>query len=274
VTPVRPIDVVASDLDGTFLGADGQASPLNCRAVRRAADLGVRVVFATGRPARWLQPLDCVRDARPSVLASNGAVVVDLQTHRVVRSYPVPQGTTAAVAADLLAELPDCGFAVEYADGGWGRTPAYPLRGDFVPENVCSAAVVDLLEAGRPVKLLVYSPSLPTDALMRRSAPVVGDRLSLTYSMVQPCGLLELSAAGVDKAFALRSLLDEWGLGPDRLAAFGDMPNDLPMLALAGYPFAMSDAHPSLLEAGFASAGDHDRSGFGRTLLALLGEPV
>ena len=268
------IDVVASDLDGTFLGADGQVSPLNRRAVLRAAQLGVRVVFATGRPARWLQPLDCVRSARPSVLASNGAVVVDLETRRVVQSHPVPRDTTAAVAADLLAALPDTGFAVEYADGGWGRTPAYPLRGDFVPENVCSASVADLLDAGSPVKLLVYSPSLPTDGLTRRADAVVAGRLSLTYSMVQRCGLLELSAPGVDKAFALGCLLDEWGVSPDRVAAFGDMPNDLPMLRLAGHPFAMSDAHRSLLDAGFASAGDHNQSGLGRTLLALLGEPV
>ncbi|MGN6687609.1 MAG: HAD family hydrolase [Actinomycetales bacterium] len=33
------------------------------------------------------------------------------------------------------------------------------------------------------------------------------------------------------------------------MIAFGDMPNDLPMLAWAGHPWAMANAHPDVLAA-------------------------
>jgi hydroxymethylpyrimidine pyrophosphatase-like HAD family hydrolase len=254
------------------LATDGRATPLNVRAVLLAARLGVEVVFATGRPARWLQPLADVRAAHPRAIASNGAVTFDIDTAKVVDAYPVPPHDTMDVADDLLTELPDCGFAVEYATGGWGRTPAYPLRGDFVPETVMSESVADLLRFATAVKLLVYSPSLATRPLFESVVPVVADRLAVTYSMVKPDGLLELCAPGVDKASALRRLMTDAGVSSERLAAFGDMPNDVPMLTLARFGYAMANADPTLFDQGFLLAPDHNDSGFGRALLALLGE--
>ena len=57
----------------------------------------------------------------------------------------------------------------------------------------------------------------------------------------------------------------------DELVAFGDMPNDLTMLELAGRAFAMDNAHHSLL-ARFPAAGHHNEAGVGRTLLRLLAQ--
>ena len=38
------------------------------------------------------------------------------------------------------------------------------------------------------------------------------------------------------------------GLGAEDVVAFGDMPNDLPMLEWAGTSYAMANAHPSVRE--------------------------
>ena len=46
--------LVACDLDCTFLSPDGTVSALNAHAVARAQEAGIPVVFATGRPVRWL----------------------------------------------------------------------------------------------------------------------------------------------------------------------------------------------------------------------------
>ncbi|MCL2316060.1 MAG: Cof-type HAD-IIB family hydrolase [Actinomycetia bacterium] len=273
--PALPaIDVVATDLDGTFLGADGRVSALNAYAMRCAARRGVRLVFATGRPLRWLQPLQPFRPLDAYAIASNGAIVWSLARGEAVAVHPLPVDATVAVAAALLTAVPDAGFAVEYADGTWGRTPAYPIRGDMVEQSVLATEVASLLAADTAVKLLLVSPSRPTADLLAVARPAVRERLSLTYSMVRSAGLLEMCGPGVDKGTALRDLLAAWEVRPERVAAFGDMPNDLPLLHAAGFPFAMSDADPSLLGAGFPLAGDHDDSGVGRRVLELLGEPL
>ena len=78
------IRMVATDLDGTFLSSDGRAAPENLEAVREAARRGIKLVIATGRPARWLSPLEPLREHRPYVLTSNGAVIFDLRTQSVL----------------------------------------------------------------------------------------------------------------------------------------------------------------------------------------------
>ena len=103
---------------------------------------------------------------------------------------------------------------------------------------------------------------------------LIAERLTVTFSHVSQAGMLELSAAGVSKALALAELLDDLGLAASRMIAFGDMPNDLAMLSLAGQGFTMSRAHPSVSAAGYPATGDNNDAGVGRTILQLLGESL
>src|SRR5689334_13009963 len=61
--------------------------------------------------------------------------------------------------------------------------------------------------------------------------------------------LLEIAALGVSKASTLAVLAEQQGLGPDDVVAFGDMPNDVPMLRWAGTGVAVADAHPEAIAA-------------------------
>ena len=55
---------------------------------------------------------------------------------------------------------------------------------------------------------------------------------------------MEISAAGVTKGDALARLCERLGVDAADVVAFGDMPNDLPMLTWAGTSYAMANAHP------------------------------
>lgn len=96
--------------------------------------------------------------------------------------------------------------------------------------------------------------------------------MTVTFSYVSAAGMLEMSAPGVSKALALRELLTDLGLPANRMIAFGDMPNDLQMLDLAGQGFVMDSSHPTVLGAGYPTAGDNNAGGVGATILRLLGE--
>ena len=58
---------------------------------------------------------------------------------------------------------------------------------------------------------------------------------------------VEIAAAGITKASALASLCAQLGIASSQVIAFGDMPNDLPMLQWAGHSVAVANAHPDLL---------------------------
>jgi hydroxymethylpyrimidine pyrophosphatase-like HAD family hydrolase len=82
--------------------------------------------------------------------------------------------------------------------------------------------------------------------------------------------LVEISAAGVSKASGLARFAARHGVDAADVVAFGDMPNDLPMLAWAGQPYAVAGGHPDVLAAvGRVVPGPED-DGVARTLEALF----
>ena len=94
-------------------------------------------------------------------------------------------------------------------------------------------------------KLLVTCPTMDGEEFLARVREVVGTRGIVAFSGVD--GLAEVSAPGVTKAAALARWCDELGIAAVEVWAFGDMPNDLPMLTWAGVSFAVANAHPDVL---------------------------
>jgi hydroxymethylpyrimidine pyrophosphatase-like HAD family hydrolase len=82
--------------------------------------------------------------------------------------------------------------------------------------------------------------------------------------------LLEIAALGVSKASTLAVLAEEQGLGPQDVVAFGDMPNDVPMLRWAGLGVAVADAHPEALAAASLVAPACSDDGVAQVVERLL----
>ena len=262
--------LIATDLDGTFLGPDHRVSELNLAAARRAAELGIPFVVATGRPVRWLDVLDDLAEAHSQVIVSNGGAVFDLARRTVVQSFPLDATVALDVTADLRAAIPGLTFGFE-TPAGFGCEPDCPTRQRGAP-GVVEGSVEELLTGLGPViKVLGFHPGLASDDLCDLAGTVIGDRLTLTYAMVSTgYGMLELTAPGVTKASTLALLCGELGIDPADVVAFGDMPNDLAMLAWAGRGFVVANGHHSVLSAGFVVVPANDADGVGRTVLELL----
>src|SRR3954469_7433296 len=121
--PVVP-QLIVTDLDGTFLSPDGTVSELNRAAVRAAQEVGIPVLIATGRPVRWLDVIQDLPGAHPTVIASNGAVLYDLGAGTLLdRMCLDPEVALRAVAA-IRTALPEVGFAFESLST-FGYEPTY-----------------------------------------------------------------------------------------------------------------------------------------------------
>ena len=76
--------------------------------------------------------------------------------------------------------------------------------------------------------------------------------------------VVEISAAGVNKATALAELCEERGIDADEVIAFGDHQNDVPMLAWAGHGVAVENAHPDAIAVADEDGARVLRRGRGR----------
>jgi hypothetical protein len=84
--------------------------------------------------------------------------------------------------------------------------------------------------------------------------------------------MLEIAAIGVSKASTLAEVAAGRGIPAEDVVAFGDMPNDVPMLRWAGLGFAMADGHPEAIAAADKTAPPCHDDGVAQVQERLLAE--
>ena len=255
--------LVATDLDGTLLHTDGTVTDRTRAVLTALDDLGVPVVFTTGRPIRWMESLWEEVGGHGLAICSNGGIVYDVAQRVVRTARTIPADVLLEVGAEIRQEIPGSTFALE-------KTTGFAREHDFMPRlrvntapDVLSGTLEEITDE-TVVKLLVRHEELEPEDYWRRVAEVVGERVISTWSSVGT--LVEISAAGVTKASTLATLAAELGAGPDEVIAFGDMPNDLPLLEWAGTSYAMANAHPAVLELADHTAPRNDEDGVAAVL--------
>jgi Cof subfamily protein (haloacid dehalogenase superfamily) len=261
--------LIATDLDGTIVRSDGTISARTVAALARVEQAGATLVLVTGRPPRWMGEITDAVAHRGLAICANGALVYDLHTEAIVRTRLIETAVIAEVVELLRAVVPEFTFAVEYGNG-FVFEARYSL-GRLDTEAFGGRAVDGETLVSRPgTKLLAFHPSADPDSLMEKAAKAVGELVTVTRSSAR--GLLEMSAQGVNKASALAELCADRGVLAADVVAFGDMPNDLPMLTWAGSSYAVANAHPDVLAVVGRHTACNDDDGVAQVLEILFPE--
>jgi Cof subfamily protein (haloacid dehalogenase superfamily) len=260
--------VVATDLDGTIVRSDGSISARTRAALTAAEQAGAMVVIVTGRPPRWLHGIAEQTGHHGLAICANGALVYDLHTEQVVESHLMEVADAQRLVDELRAAIPGLAFGVEGVEVGFAHEPSYRPR--WTTDDSTLVAEIERLLSAPVAKVLGRHEQMGSDELLARARAVVGDELAtLTHSSRD--GLLEISAAGISKASTLEAVCAERGLGASEAVAFGDMPNDLPMLAWAGHSVAVANAHPDVLAAADEVTASSDDDGVAQVLERWFG---
>ncbi len=208
--------LVATDLDGTLLRSDWTVSDRTRAALRTAAAAGVEVMYATGRPPRWLPAVYETTQFEPVTVCANGALT--LQGGEPVHIDAIPDEVVAQVREVLLGLHRSFEFRTEV----W---------------------------RGHTLKLLASIPEFSqedADAVLTDVRAAAGHLIEPTHSAFGQL-LIEMGPSGVTKAHAVRRLVEQrWG---DRVViGIGDMPNDEALLRAADIPMTVASGHPWLRE--------------------------
>ena len=257
--------LVATDLDGTLLHTDGTVTARTRAALTGVEDRGVTVVFVTGRPSRWMDDLWQHVGGHGLAVCSNGGIVYDVSAHAVREARPIPVEVGLKVAELLRREIPGTTFALERTTG-FAKEPEF-LERYPLPEDLDEGPLSELFD-DRAVKLLARHERMDPEAFWADVERLVGDVVTTTWSSVG--ALVEISAAGVTKASTLALLCEELGIAAEEVVAFGDMPNDLPMLEWAGTSYAMANGHPSVVDLADRRAPSNEEDGVAAVLEELF----
>ncbi|MFI2233165.1 HAD family hydrolase [Nocardia testacea] len=264
----RP-ELVASDVDGTLIDPYERVSARTRAVVGALVADGVPFVLATGRPPRWIAPVVAGLGFAPLCVCGNGAVLYDAGTDKVLGASVLDVDTLSWVADLAEKVLPGCGLAAERigASAHDAATPQFVSSPQYEhawlnPDD--TAVARDEVIDTPAIKMLIRLPGARSGDMATTLAAHIGDRADITYSTEH--GLIEISAPGVSKASGLRILGERLGVAAADMVAFGDMPNDIPMLRMVGLGVAMGHAHPDALAAADEITGTNSEDGVAQVL--------
>ncbi|MEV6711864.1 HAD family hydrolase [Lentzea sp. NPDC051208] len=243
--------LIASDVDGTLLGPPPRegVTPRTAAVVGRVLEAGVPFVLATGRPPRWVPQIAKSAGLDGLAVCANGAVLYDIGRDEIVWARTLDPVQLHDIVSTIDNALPDCTFAVE-------RLGTAQDDATFVAELSYShpwaegpnVGVTRGETLGHPAtKLLVRHTGMTSGEMAVGIGEVLDGQVDLTYSTDN--GLVELAVHGVTKASGLADVAERFGVAPQDVIAFGDMPNDVEMLRWAGHGVAMANGHEAALAA-------------------------
>ena len=269
--------LIALDLDDTLLDRKGQLSPANKRALQAAADRGIHVVVATGRPLGTVPQEILNFPGIRFAITGNGAATYDLKAQTVLLRRTIPKTAVMrimeltrneAIAYEAFVD----GKAYAQADYVLNPTPYFssPVHAAYVqatrqPVEDFVAFVAIHQEELDSLDLLVRNP-----AERARMTKLLEDVDEIYVTSSDPA-MVEISHQDCGKHRALAFLAKELGIPQKDIVAFGNADNDAEMLEWAGMGIAVQNASEECLRAADHVTGASWEDGVADACKALFG---
>ena len=263
------IRLIAIDLDGTLFNSAQQISAASRAALNLALEHGKQIIFASGRGSNGVNlalellemDLPFISSAGAGIFSGKKGDVISARTFHARAELNKIIAYARQTGAGLVADLPD-GMSwfgpdklLENLDAFTAASMQNSVR-SYQPEQ----------DFDRPILKMSLTGSLD---MLNNAADIFSQCPSL-LAVYAGLNYVDLTAHGVDKGSALKIYADQAGISPDEIAAIGDQPIDLPMLAYVRLPIAMQNASEDVLQAARWIAPTNDEDGVAWALARIL----
>lgn len=256
----------ATDLDGTLLGADASISEYSARLFRQLTAQGALITFVTARTPATIEPILAPAMPRVPGVAMTGSTIWNPATKSYMEVDYLAQADVEAikricalsgVAPFVYTLRPGTSHLVTYH----ARPALSHLEHKFVTERTINDLKVFKIGEDSPAdteSCTVLFFAMGDPAAIQATADAISAQTGC-YASCYPdtyhpnTSLLEVFAPQVSKAYGLRRL--KAMLGADRVVAFGDNLNDIPMLQSADLAVAVDNAAPEVKDAAHIIIG-------------------
>lgn len=259
------IRLVAVDMDGTLLDADGNVPPGLWPLLDRMREAGIAFAPASGRQHATLRREFGAHGDGLVFIAENGTYVT--RGDEEISSDPMDRTFVDDLIRDIRGFSHEVGIVLCGKRSAYVEQPAPAFRSQAEKYYARLSDVDDLTAVDDEVlKVAVFDAedgeknTAPALAQYRRSHQVV----------VSGHHWVDVMNQGVSKGRALRAIQEMLGVSAAQTAVFGDYLNDLDMMDAAHFSFAMDNAHPDVAAAARFRAPSNRDHGVVRVLERLL----
>jgi Cof subfamily protein (haloacid dehalogenase superfamily) len=261
------IRMVISDVDGTLVTPDKTLTPATVSAVRDLREHGIQFTLTSSRPGFGMKKLSEALDLDLPIGPFNGSSIVNPDMSVVT------QATVPRAAVELAIDL----FARNRIDV-WLFTNREWVAGrdddQYVPRerHTIDTDPVIVMDNTRYRDAVCKLVGVSGDAALLAQCEVelrgvVGAQARVVRSQTYYC---DVTAPEYDKGTFLDAMSERIGVPRDAIAAIGDMQNDLPMLARAGFSIAMGNAPESVRARASSVTASNEQDGFAKAVAMIL----
>jgi hydroxymethylpyrimidine pyrophosphatase-like HAD family hydrolase len=244
------IELVVTDLDGTFWHLDHEVHPATRAAVDELAHRGVGLLVATGRRLHTTAvPLGRIGLTPPAVVL-NGSLGVDLASGARFHTLPIdPRAATAILGAFRAEGIEPCIY-VDHPDVEVFLAPEPGTHPQHAANLAPQAGVDDLARVVAEEVVLGFSIlGRPFEVLEPVVAGLDGVGVTHLDRSIEYVGQASLTVTqpGISKWEGVVAWCRHAGIDPGAVLAIGDGPNDIELLEGAAVAVAPEDGHESAL---------------------------
>jgi len=251
-------------MDGTLLNSKHEVSSLFFDLFEELKKRNIHFVAASGRQYHSIVDKLAAIKNEIVVIAENGAFVKQQEKELLVT--PLQK----SIQHELLSRINTingahamlCGKYTSYFDG---KSAAFL---DQLKEYYSNYEILDTYESvtDEILKIAVYHPISAEEYIF----PAMKSHEDQIKVKVSGQNWVDLNHSNANKGYALMHLMKLLSLKSNEVLVFGDYNNDLEMLQLVDYSFAMANAHPNVLETANFKTASNDDYGVERILEKLV----
>lgn len=256
-----------TDLDGTMLSSDGKLSEFSFNAIKKLIENGVCFSVATARTAATVLDMFGGTGLNTPIALMNGVCVYDTVKKKNVITHSIDKSIARRVI-DVYSENKK--HPMLYFDKGDFLEIIYTEidnihQHEYINDRNAKklkkfvrAEKYDLNKADELLYIVSFDKPAELEVIYNKISLIDGITSCFYADNYTDCNFLETMNSSVSKGTAAKEI--KRLTGADRIIAFGDNLNDIPLFSVADEAYAVENAHSELKKAatGVIASNDED----------------
>lgn len=235
------VKLVVTDMDGTLLNNNSEVSDRFFKQFEELKKRNIHFVAASGRQYQSIvHKLDTIKNDI-SIIAENGGLMQHKSEINILLKL---SSEDVFKSIEILRRIPDCYIVLCGRKSAYIETKDDEFISKFSEYYTAYKIVDDLTKVTDDdfMKIAVYHFESSEACILPNISGLTED-----YQItVSGQNWLDISHKDANKGYALNRLQEDMGISKNETMVFGDYNNDLHMLELAHFSYAMENAHPNV----------------------------
>lgn len=266
---MKSTKIVFVDLDGTLKNNNQKISIRNKEIIEKLFDIGILVVFTTGRPLNYTISLSKQFSASNYVISSNGAEIYNYFNKKIIYNSIISNEVLIKLNKLIkkynLFFIANC-LLKSYTNKDFGDPGKKIINSleDIFDEKI-SQLIVESYDIESMKKFKKELINIPNIKISNKSRNPKDSNKILFY---------DITNKDVSKGNAIKILCDYLKIDINKTMAIGDSDNDIEMLQVSNVKIAMSNATDNLKKVANFVTLSNDQEGVAVVLEQLYDELI